>query len=145
MLWFSGAVIFMVIKFFEWSAKYDHGIFPGTEHLHAMEHGEGLFFNLYFMMTGLHGIHVVIGMIVMLVVLVVRPYGIFGTEEMNSVMTTGAPWYTSGTHMWNGTAPNLKARPTTIKHSAKTRMILRSPCPASTSETSAISRLPVAP
>lgn len=59
---------FLLIKFFEWGAKFSHGVFPGMEHLHNLEHGEGVFFNLYFMMTGLHGIHVIIGMIVMVVV-----------------------------------------------------------------------------
>jgi beta-mannanase len=28
------------------------------------------------------------------------------TNRVTAVI--GAPWYTSGTHMWNGTAPNLK-------------------------------------
>jgi len=59
------SVMFLVIKFFEWRAKYDHHIFPGTDHIHELPVGEGLFFNLYFMMTGLHGIHIIIGMIVM--------------------------------------------------------------------------------
>lgn len=62
------AFTFLLIKFFEWSAKFSHGIFPGKEHLHSLPHGEGIFFNLYFMMTGLHGIHVIIGMIVMTVI-----------------------------------------------------------------------------
>ena len=33
---------------------------------------------------------------------------------MATYIVTGerAPWYTSGSHMWNGTAPNLKAMPT---------------------------------
>src|SRR5438093_8035219 len=31
---------------------------------------------------------------------------------MNPVTGVGAPWYTSGVHMWNGTAATLKPRPT---------------------------------
>ena len=31
---------------------------------------------------------------------------------MNAVMGVGAPSYTSGVHMWNGTAATLKAKPT---------------------------------
>ena len=38
-----------------------------------------------------------------------------GAVPMNMVIAVGAPWYTSGTHMWNGTAPSLKARPATRK------------------------------
>src|SRR6185295_15534862 len=43
---------------------------------------------------------------------------IFGTEPMSNVTGVGAPWYTSGTHMWNGTAPNLNATPATTNASA---------------------------
>ncbi|KAG1448897.1 hypothetical protein G6F57_016743 [Rhizopus arrhizus] len=35
----------------------------------------------------------------------------FGAELMNSAIGAGAPWYTSGSHMWNGAAPSLKATP----------------------------------
>jgi cytochrome c oxidase subunit 3 len=52
---------FMVIKYFEWSAKIGHGIYPGSEHLKAGAPGESVFFSLYFMTTGIHGLHVVIG------------------------------------------------------------------------------------
>jgi hypothetical protein len=30
---------------------------------------------------------------------------------MKPVIGVGAPWYTSGVHMWNGTAPTLNSRP----------------------------------
>ena len=33
---------------------------------------------------------------------------------MKPVTGDGAPWYTSGTHMWNGTAETLKTKPTRI-------------------------------
>ena len=52
---------FMVIKYFEWSAKIGHGIYPGSEHLKAGPPGESVFFSLYYMTTGIHGLHVLIG------------------------------------------------------------------------------------
>jgi len=52
---------FMVIKFFEWSAKLSHGIYPGSEQLKSGAAGESVFFGLYFMTTGIHGLHVLIG------------------------------------------------------------------------------------
>jgi cytochrome c oxidase subunit 3 len=55
------AAAFMVIKYFEWSAKIGHGIYPGSEHLKAGAPGESVFFSLYFMTTGIHGLHVLIG------------------------------------------------------------------------------------
>lgn len=56
---------FMVIKYFEWSAKIGHGIYPGSEHLKAGAPGESVFFSLYFMTTGIHGLHVVIGAVLL--------------------------------------------------------------------------------
>ena len=55
------AAIFLVIKYVEWSAKIAHGIFPGSPKLIAGPPGESVFFGLYYLTTGLHGIHVVIG------------------------------------------------------------------------------------
>lgn len=52
---------FMVIKYFEWSAKIGHGIYPGSQHLKAGAPGESVFFSLYYMTTGIHGLHVLIG------------------------------------------------------------------------------------
>ena len=55
------AVGFMIIKYFEWSAKIGHGIYPGSEHLKAGPPGESVFYSLYYMSTGIHGLHVIIG------------------------------------------------------------------------------------
>lgn len=44
---------FLVIKYFEYSAKFHHGIFPSTHN----------FYGLYFTITGLHGLHVIGGII----------------------------------------------------------------------------------
>ena len=57
--------VFLVIKTFEWSAKFHHGLYPGAPHLATLPLGEQIFFGLYFTMTGLHGLHVVIGMSVL--------------------------------------------------------------------------------
>jgi len=55
------ALIFLVNKYFEWSAKFEHGLFPGMEHYNTLPNGERLFFFLYFFMTGLHALHVIVG------------------------------------------------------------------------------------
>ena len=59
------AAIFLVIKYLEWSAKIRHGIFPGSPKLVAGAPGESVFFGLYYLTTGLHGIHVVIGSVLL--------------------------------------------------------------------------------
>ena len=64
------AFLFLVNKFFEWSAKFHHGLYPGSPELQARELGESTFFNLYYMMTGLHGLHVLIGAVVLIWVMV---------------------------------------------------------------------------
>ncbi|HKJ40828.1 MAG TPA: cytochrome c oxidase subunit 3, partial [Sunxiuqinia sp.] len=59
------ALIFLINKYFEWGVKFGHGIFPGSEYMKEnMGLGEILFFGLYFIMTGLHALHIIVGMIV---------------------------------------------------------------------------------
>ncbi|NQW30067.1 MAG: cytochrome c oxidase subunit 3 [Ignavibacteria bacterium] len=53
-----GGFGFLIVKFIEYSSKFEHGLFPGQEH-------HTLFFSFYFMMTGFHAIHVIAGMIPM--------------------------------------------------------------------------------
>jgi len=84
---------FLLIKFFEWGAKRSHGIFPGMDHLHELPFGEGVFFNLYFMMTGLHGIHVIIGMIVMTVVYNRIQSGTITFENQGILEYAGLYWH----------------------------------------------------
>lgn len=59
------AVGFMLIKYFEWSTKIGHGIYPGSAQLKAGPPGKSAFFGLYYMTTGIHGLHVVIGSILL--------------------------------------------------------------------------------
>ncbi|MCE1187509.1 MAG: cytochrome c oxidase subunit 3 [Ignavibacteria bacterium] len=58
------ALWFLINKYFEWSAKYHHGLFPGADVLMEKSPGQILFFGLYYVMTGLHGLHVIIGMLI---------------------------------------------------------------------------------
>lgn len=87
------ALTFLVIKFFEWSGKHAHGIFPGTEHIHSLPFGEGIFFNLYFMMTGLHGIHVIVGIVVMIVVYTRIQNGTITRKNQGILEYTGLYWH----------------------------------------------------
>lgn len=57
--------VFLVNKYFEWSHKIHHGLYPGSSELLDRTQGENVFYALYFFMTGLHGVHVVAGMIVL--------------------------------------------------------------------------------
>lgn len=57
------ALVFLVNKYFEWSGKISHGLYPGSPVLEDLGQGDILFFGLYFFMTGLHAVHIVVGMI----------------------------------------------------------------------------------
>lgn len=57
-------LVFLVIKYFEWKAKIALGIYPDSPLLLKLAKGEILFFGLYYMMTGLHGLHVLVGCVV---------------------------------------------------------------------------------
>ena len=48
------ACVFLVIKGFEYGAKFEHGLYPS----------ESTFMAIYFTLTGLHGLHIVGGIIV---------------------------------------------------------------------------------
>ena len=53
-LTFVAGLVFLAIKYVEYRAKFEHGLFPR----------ESTFLAIYFTMTGLHGLHVIGGMIV---------------------------------------------------------------------------------
>lgn len=61
-------VIFLVIKATEYASHFEHGIYPGR-HYHfdeLMTRGAVLFFTMYYLLTGLHIVHLVVGLGVML-------------------------------------------------------------------------------
>ncbi len=58
------AIVFMVNKYFEWGAKFEHGFYPSSDVLQELGFGTILYFGLYFMMTGLHALHIIIGVVV---------------------------------------------------------------------------------
>jgi len=59
------ALVFLVNKWFEWGAKFEHGLFPGSEFLEQLGTGDIMFFGLYFFMTGLHAFHIIVGMVIL--------------------------------------------------------------------------------
>lgn len=74
---------FLSIKYFEWSEDFGRGLFPDSN----------LFFGLYFMMTGLHGLHVFFGMAVMVWLLVRTRRGEFSSDYNSPVEVTGLYWH----------------------------------------------------
>ena len=87
------AAIFMVNKYFEWSAKIGHGIYPGSTHLKELPPGEMVFFNIYYLTTGLHGIHVVIGAIVLVWTMVFIKTGRVHAGDWVILENAGLYWH----------------------------------------------------
>jgi cytochrome c oxidase subunit 3 len=63
-------LVFLVNKYFEWGAKIGHHIYPGSEVMAQRGQGDILFFGLYYFMTGLHALHIIVGLIFIIFVFV---------------------------------------------------------------------------
>lgn len=87
-------IVFLVNKVFEWGGKFDHGIFPGSDHLvNNFSQGEILFFGLYFIMTGLHALHIIIGLILIGIVIWRVSTGSIHADRPVMLENTGLYWH----------------------------------------------------
>jgi cytochrome c oxidase subunit 3 len=59
---------FLVNKYFEWGEHLKEHIYPGSAVLALRGQGDVLFYGLYFFMTGLHALHIIIGLIFIAVI-----------------------------------------------------------------------------
>ncbi len=107
------ALGFLVVKYFEYSSKFEHSIFPGNASQIVIDHkthqysqipdtwegkpinknGINLFFSFYFVMTGIHGLHVLIGVFVLSWVLVGLLKGKYTHWYYTPVENAGLYWH----------------------------------------------------
>ena len=87
------ALFFMVNKGFEWSVKFHHGIYPGSDTLLNMKSGEILFFGLYYVMTGLHGLHVIVGVVMIGFMMRFTSNGVVTHDNYVKLENTGLYWH----------------------------------------------------
>ncbi len=87
------ALVFLVNKYFEWSAEISHGIYPGSQHLAEMGAGVSAFFNLYYFTAGLHGLHVLIGGSLIGVVAVLTARGKITSERYTLLENSALFWH----------------------------------------------------
>lgn len=59
------ASVFLFNKYIEWSTKFEHGLYPGSAIMPHLERGVLLFVSLYFFMTGLHALHILVGIVLL--------------------------------------------------------------------------------
>jgi len=86
-------IAFLVNKYFEWSDHIRHGFYPNSPQLLAMSHGKILFFGLYYVMTGIHALHVLIGMSVITFILVLTIRGTVTSSDYIKLENAGLFWH----------------------------------------------------
>jgi len=87
------ALFFMVNKYFEWTAKFHHDIYPGSESLMNESSGQILFYGLYYVMTGLHGLHVIIGIVLIAVMVRFTQKRIVTHDNYVKLENVGLYWH----------------------------------------------------
>lgn len=93
---FLCACIFLVVKYFEYSHKIHLGILPG--HFFTAQHefkasNVALFFSFYYVMTGTHGIHVLLGMGAIAWIYYRMSRGDFNSRKFAAVEFVGLYWH----------------------------------------------------
>jgi len=87
---------FLVIKYFEYSAKWEHHLVPGPN-FHfpelAIDGRAEIFFSLYFAMTGMHALHMVVGLALLGWLLVPAARGRFNSQYHNPIECFGLYWH----------------------------------------------------
>ena len=89
------AGVFLGIKYVEYSHKFHEGLLPGRYYSHKGDTvpGQFMFFSFYFMMTGLHGVHILGGMAVIAWVLRRAARGDFSHAYYTPVDLVGLYWH----------------------------------------------------
>ena len=84
---------FLVNKYFEWSGHIHEGYYPNSPELLAQSHGTILFYGLYYVMTGLHGLHVLAGLALLAAMLVSVLRGTVHSGDFVKLENAGLFWH----------------------------------------------------
>tara|TARA_Y100000991_G_C21936844_1_gene333377 strand:+ start:135 stop:773 length:639 start_codon:yes stop_codon:yes gene_type:complete len=89
------ALVFLIVKYFEYTHKIHDGLLPASLYSYegTIHPKTPLFFSIYFMMTGLHGFHILIGIGVLIWIMLRAKRGDFGTDYYTPVEMTGLYWH----------------------------------------------------
>jgi cytochrome c oxidase subunit III len=84
---------FLVNKYFEWGEHIREHIYPGSPSLALRGQGDVLFYGLYFFMTGLHALHIIIGIVFIAIVgrLIIRDK--LGPDNFQLHENSGLYWH----------------------------------------------------
>ena len=90
---------FLGIKAYEWTEKFEEHHIPGQAAFHleglaADQQGHAqLFFSLYFAMTGLHALHMVVGVGILTFIIFQTARGTYSTKYFTPVDIAGLYWH----------------------------------------------------
>ena len=89
------ATVFLVIKYFEYTHKIHLGQLPGKYYSYTGLEGTNphIFFSIYFTMTGLHAVHIIIGMAVIAIMTVKSAQNKFSSRYYTPVELSGLYWH----------------------------------------------------
>lgn len=87
------AGVFLVNKYFEWGHKIHIGLYPGSDLMVSLNYGSVMFFSLYYFMTGLHLLHLVIGAIILTICLVKVNNGTINKDRHVLLENGGLYWH----------------------------------------------------
>ena len=87
--------IFLGIKIVEYGDKFEHHLVPGAHFQFAGPNARPaqIFYSLYFAMTGLHALHMIIGIPIILAIAWRAHRGHYGPEYHTPVEMTGLYWH----------------------------------------------------
>jgi cytochrome c oxidase subunit III len=86
-------IFFLVNKYLEWGVHIRHGIYPDSPQLDQMGRGKIIFFSLYYVMTGLHGLHVLLGVCVIAAMLVFTAREAINRGDFVKLENAGLYWH----------------------------------------------------
>jgi len=92
--------VFLGIKYVEWSTDWTMGLVPGLHWAPVEEiHGNPplgsveMFFSFYFVMTGLHALHMIVGLGIMTVMTILSARGRFSPQYYAPIEVSGLYWH----------------------------------------------------
>jgi cytochrome c oxidase subunit 3 len=86
---------FLGVKVIEYADKFEHHLVPGPNFVWEGKYPAGaeMFYSLYFCMTGLHALHMIIGLGIMTVIAAMAWRGTFDEEYFTPVEVSGLYWH----------------------------------------------------
>jgi cytochrome c oxidase subunit 3 len=86
-------LLFLANKYIEWGGHIKEHIYPGSSVLALRGQGDVLFYGLYFFMTGLHALHIIIGLIFIVIVTVKISHDKISHDNFVLLENSGLYWH----------------------------------------------------